>query len=178
MVYHLARRPWRIPLALSFALLFIAAFTIVTATPASAHYVYERGHTYASSTDCAWARSEVSHGNGGGYAQADVAADYRQWTPVGPIDCGNKLWTRPPGYLAVRAELYKWNASQSQWQICRDSGGYAYNPESAHSIYIYNYFGGYPPCGSGYYGTIAYSFEYNGDWHGGPMWSGFHWLPA
>ncbi len=34
-----------------------------------------------------------------------------------------------------------------------------------------------PPCGDGYYGTSGGGYvKTNGEWYGGYVWSGYHWL--
>jgi hypothetical protein len=162
--------------ASSVVVLCVLLVLAITGT-ASAHVVYGKGHTYRSSTDCSWSYSEVSHGGGGGYAKARTTADYKLSTPRGAYDCLDKYWHRPAGYLAVRWYLYKWIPASQQWAVCRYTR-WGYNSKSAHGLVSTWNFGSRPPCGSGYYGVVTSGWEKNGEWHGGTIWSGHHYLPA
>lgn len=145
---------------------------VVTAQPAAAHYVYEDVYVYASDADCTKVRSEISHGSGGGYSRTDVTAKY--YYPIIGIQCYTE-WSRPAGYIALRYTLLKWNGSS--WAVCAGIGWY-YNSVVAKKLTAsYNY-GTRPWCGSGYYGTMSDGYVYNGAWHGGSLWSGYHYLPA
>lgn len=156
----------RVILTLSFAM----ALVWTTAGAASAHYIYDSGITYASSNDCAYGYSETSHGTGGGYSKSYILAEYH----FSSADCA-VYWKRPVGYLAVAFDLYKWTGSS--WALCRYTNWY-YNSTDTSQFILYAYYGSSPPCGNGYYATYGGNFEYNGGWHGGWLWSGYHYLPA
>lgn len=148
---------------------------IGTAAPALAHYVYEEAYTYWSSDSCTWGRSETSHGSGGGYAQGDAEAHRGTRTIFfGTVECSLDF-DRPPGYLAVRWDWLYWTGSE--WAVCAYYD-WQYNSTTTHRMVLDYDFGSSPWCGSGYYGTSAGSSHYNGGWHGGYIWSGYHWLPA
>jgi hypothetical protein len=83
-------------------------------------------------------------------------------------------WTRPPGYIALLFQLYKWTGSQ--WAVCAGTSWF-YNSTSAKKLAGFYNYGSSPWCGAGYYGTLSYGFVWNGAWHGGPLWSGYHYLP-
>ncbi len=165
-------RSRRAPLLLGLAVAI--AMLGMTAQPAGAHYVYQKVVTYASDTTCSGERAETSHGGGGGYARADVYSWYSLWTPWGQIDCGSDF-PRPPGYLADAYDLYKWTGYE--WALCRYTAWY-YNGSQTHQFAIATNFGGYPPCGPGYYGTVGVGYVWNNAWYGGSSWSGYHYLPA
>lgn len=146
-----------------------------TATAAFAHYVYEDAEVW-NSTDghCLKVRSEISHGNGGGYVKVS-SHSYEKLLWM--IDCASP-WSRGPGYLAVRWNLLKW--SGSSWALCK-SVAWQYNQTTTNDFSSYKYYN--TPCGSGYYGTQGYGkVYYNSNWKpsstGGVMWSGSHYLPA
>lgn len=86
-------------------------------------------------------------------------------------DSWSRVVNKPPGYLAVRAMLNKWNGSA--WTVCRDTG-YIYNSVTTYGLGIgprYNRFG---ECGAGYYGNNSGTFVYHdGAWRGGTVWSGY-----
>ncbi|MFI2367006.1 hypothetical protein [Streptomyces sp. NPDC018833] len=148
-------------------------FTLVTATSANAHYVYEHVETWSNtdSSKCVYVRSEVSHGSRGGYTQSRVlAAD--DWGPT--LTC-IWPWERPAGYLATRYSYYK--KTSSGWSLCR-SIGWKYNTSTSNVLRASRDFGVYPPCGGGYYATRAWgSVYYSGEWRGtDSVWSGSHYI--
>ncbi|MGI5485045.1 hypothetical protein [Streptomyces lavendofoliae] len=147
----------------------------MTASPASAHYVYQGGWTYRTDYDCTAQRSEISHGRyGDGYSKSDVAAWER--TPIS--QCTYPSW-RPGGYIRTKAELWKWLPAQNRWSKCYQTGWF-YNTKTKQQISLQvTYKGGVKggKCGPGYYGTVAYGHQNNGGWHGGAIWSGYHYLP-
>ncbi|MER6632346.1 hypothetical protein ABT301_29705 [Streptomyces sp. NPDC000987] len=158
-----------------FALGISAASIMLTASPASAHYVYEGGWTYRTDYDCTANRSETSHGRyGDGYSRSDVAA----WeaSPIG--QCTYLSW-RPAGYIATKLVLYKWNSTKKKWAACYKSKWY-YNTKNKHKIDLRVTYknGGRGACGPGWYNTLAIGVQKNGDWHGGGIWSGNHYLPV
>lgn len=159
-----------------FAAFSFAAFvlTLISSSEAEAHTVYNRGNVYASSTNCTWSRADKSHGTGGGQHYAFTRSTYAQFTPWGDLHCGRN-WDRPPGYIAVKYNNLKWNGSR--WQLCTYTR-WIYNPVTRHYHQTRVNSGASPPCGRGYYGTMAFSSVYNGGWYGGRMWSGYHFLPA
>jgi hypothetical protein len=161
----------------------IVAATIVTfllgiVGPAQAHYVYAKGLVYGSSTDCTGSRSEISHGNGGGYAKTDTDALYLFIEPITgrQFHCIG-LWSRPGGYIASGISIWRYSGLKRVWYVCRDSG-YHYNTRSVYQYTLYWYLNAGAWCGNGHFGNMASSWAYNGQWHGGNLWSGYHLLPA
>jgi hypothetical protein len=137
-----------------------------------AHYVYEAGTLYLGDF-CVMARSEISHGSGGGYSKVDTNATKTQWTPIGDFECIGWLY-KPPGYLAASYHLMKWDGKQ--WGICYSSD-WSFNSKTASKQVIERDFGRTPPCGAGYYGTGGVSYvKDNNEWYGGGIWSGYHGL--
>ncbi|MBK3571609.1 hypothetical protein [Streptomyces sp. MBT62] len=148
---------------------------MMSAAPASAHYVYDGGWTYRTDYDCTANRSEISHGRyGDGYSRSDVAA----WEKSLIAQCTFPSY-RPGGYIKTRVHLYKWNSVKKKWTHCYSSPWYS-NTRNKHKIDLrvtYKGHGNGPGCGKGYYGTVAEGYVYNGGWHGGAIWSGYHYLP-
>lgn len=95
-----------------------------------------------------------------------------------PGSCSATLY-RPPGWLAVRFDVFKWTGSQ--WALCRSTdwqfggggdtrGGDIVYEQSAGASQFFSS----PPCGSGYYGTSARHLVWDGAaWQGGNTWSGY-----
>ncbi len=81
------------------------------AVPASAHYVYEEFYIYESHENCTWARSEISHGDGGGYRKVTVESSRQLNTWAGDYDCVQDKVV-PAGDIANRPVLYKWNGTK------------------------------------------------------------------
>jgi hypothetical protein len=156
-------------------------FTLGT-PDALAHYVYQSGWTYRTSFDCEWTYSEISHGvYHGGYSKVEgFSAQVNQVPPFWTNNYCGGGFNRPAGYLIDRAVLYRWNGSA--WAVCRDTG-WVYNSSNVAGFTIWDEWsvgdwGDPSPCGAGSYQTHGASFEYNGGWRGGWLWSGAHWLPA
>lgn len=146
-----------------------------TAGVAWAHFVFQKDYTFQSDSTCTLARSEASHGGGGGYSKSDVIG--RKQAPFGPwgsINCGADD-IRAAGQLALRFDWWKWTGSD--WAICAGTDWY-FNPNATWHYSIHWDYGASPWCGDGYYGTMTYAYNQNGGWQGGALWSGFHLLPA
>ncbi|MCW8384640.1 hypothetical protein [Streptomyces justiciae] len=157
----------------------LAAITsvLLTAAPASAHYVYEGGWTYRTQYDCTANRVETSHGKyNEGFSRSEVAAWEENWLG---FQCTFPS-SRPAGYIRTRIEFYKWNSSKKVWQLCWKNKGWWKNTRNAQQIDVGVRYknGGRGLCGAGWYGTTAHGHQYNGGWHGGAMFSGSHWLPV
>jgi len=156
---------------LAFVASLVVFFVVAGATAALAHYVYEQAEVWdGDGGRCLLVRSEISHGNGGGYSKGSDLT-YQQ---LGPQACLFE-WDRGPGYLRVRYNLLKWTGTQ--YGICK-SVDWVYNGSTANIMDVYTYWGTTPPCGTGIYGTATTGqVKYNGSWYGGRMWSGVHTLP-
>lgn len=154
----------------------LAVALVGGASPAAAHYVYDKLFTYRSSENCVENRSEASHGSGGGYARTDVWS----WNElslflIGTQSCG-WFYTRPSGYIRTAFDWYVYTSSG--WALCAYTPWY-YNTSSTDHMAISYDFGSSPWCGSGYYGTYGLGYVYHGSqWYGGGLWSGHHLLPA
>jgi hypothetical protein len=94
--------------------------------------------------------------------------------------CGAGL-TLPDGWAAVRLDLFKWNGSE--WLLCRGTnfkygatGVNQWGPWGPQEVFAYGFGGGNgppPACGTGWYGTVAYSWAWDGSqWRGGGVYSG------
>lgn len=96
--------------------------------------------------------------------------------------CGAGL-TLPNGWAAARLDVYKWTGTQ--WAVCSGtnwlygptgiSGGDVGGPVGPAQVFPW---GGSSVCGSGYYGTLAFAYVWDGAaWRGGGVWSGYEFVP-
>jgi hypothetical protein len=158
------KRPAAVFLAASLAALVVGA--------ASGHAIYQGGDTYTASDTCVTTNAAIDHGAyGWGYAAVGVESST---TLFWSIPCGWFL-DRPPGYLAVKWELYKWNGSA--WQLCNYIG-WEYNGSTTSHLSREKELAGYNICGYAYYGVFGGGYTYNGGWKGGWQWASYHYLPA
>ena len=131
------------------------------------HELHQDGFTYTSDHDCTWNRSEMSHGNGGGYSEARVAA--KKKNEFINLTCFNPFH-RPANHLKVKYKLYK--QSGSSWNLCAHTS-WTYNNYSTTELTIYTYHGASPVCGNGTYKTLSFGYlKNNNQWRGGSMTSG------
>ncbi|MGW6688750.1 hypothetical protein [Streptomyces sp. NPDC054961] len=152
---------------------------VATSTAAQAHYVYEKQITYVEIPEisdtpvCTEGRSEVSHGNGGGFSKSTVYSWTKDFDHL--VRCG---WERdvPAGWMASLEQIWKWNGME--WTVCFPTDWRFNNSTEAKgdfSLY-WNI-----PCGPGYYGVTSNGYVWDeefDEWRGGSVWSGFHELPA
>lgn len=164
-----------------FMLVLGLAFSLMlsTALLASAHSVYVEDWVYASDTNCTKGRSEVSHGDGGGYVRVDAGSWYYFDDPWFPHACGEAF---PRSAWKIRAKytfLIKDEAT-GNWNWCVNSEWY-YNQDTTSTFVIEDWPNGggpTPPCGNGNYATSGGAYvENGGTWYGEYVWAGQHWLP-
>lgn len=151
------------------------AFVLLAATPAAAHYVYQEGHVYRTNDLCVHERSEISHGDGGGYSRVDVSSTTYA-APGGTFPCALAL-EKPTNQIAAKIVVMAWNGSA--WYVCAETA-WLYNDYVGWQLIVYSRMIGHPWCGDGWYGTMGHGYVWNPptrDWKGGTMWSGNHWLP-
>lgn len=163
--------------------------------PASAHYVYQQGDVYDSSSfdQCIQVYAESSHGESGdGYMKGVVGA-YKSYDFNGQhYDCSyaetsgdyDGEWRRPSQNIEIRDEYFRLNnnpthnkAFPKDWSLCEYSDWYV-NGKTDYQITIAGEMQGPSACGNSYYGTLAAGKVNNGGWLGGTVWSGGHKLPA
>ncbi len=141
---------------------------------ALAHVKYEGGYVWENGNGkCLWDHAELSHGNGGGYAQSIARAVFETSTTLGDIECWED-WNRPAYYLGARNLLFKWR--NGGWNVCVN-GTWRYNEhrtdeKTKTSVYR-------TPCRRGTYANFGGGItNFDGAWRGGHMYSGSHTLPA
>lgn len=149
------------------------ALVLFGASPAAAHYVYEEAFTYRSNDLCVYDRSEVSHGDGNGYARVDIDASTVLATPSGAYPCAWGL-ERPAGYISAKIETYVWLGTY--WYLCAQTD-WVYNDTTTTELAIQARMIGQPICGESYYATNGVGYVWNNNWFGGAVWSGAHYLP-
>lgn len=169
------------------AILLAATAALFVVSPLVwAHYIYESGYTWENGAGkCLWARAEISHGNGGGYAKIDVSAWRENEQPggsVGPVgvggtseDCAD-LWTRLPGYLRQRNQLWY---HVHDWAICR-RGTWTYNTTNSYTMPLQErWYGTSPRCGNAWYTNVGGTGVYfDSAWKKGYVISGCHIRPG
>lgn len=141
---------------------------------------------------CVHGYAETSHGKtGDGYMKGSVATwkSYTTSTSSGPVtdDCSYEdngaEWYRPSTNLAIRDFYYRLNNNPGDksfpknWSLCEYSDWF-YNQKSTYKLTIAGEMHGPADCGNGYFGTLSSDWTNNGNWIGGPVWSGGHKLPA
>ncbi|WP_205324414.1 hypothetical protein [Glycomyces sp. YM15] len=149
------------------------ALVLFGASPAAAHYVYEEAFTFRSNDLCVFDRSEISHGDGNGYARVDIDASTVLSTPSGSYPCAWGL-ERPRGYISAKIQTYVWLGTY--WYLC-DETNWVYNDTTSTDLAIQARMIGQPICGPGYYATNGVGYVWNNAWYGGAVWSGAHYLP-
>lgn len=140
-----------------------------SASAALAHYVYEHGNVWENGIGkCLEGRSEISHGNGGGYTAADGQAE-KEFLDV---HCTAEM-EMAPYYLRAANTLYKGSS------LCATTS-YRYNTTTDSRVKATNSWN--TPCGGGSYENRAkIDIYYDGAWRGSsgnPLRSGYHTLPA
>lgn len=163
------RHKWII-VALTICLIF------VTSPPVNAHYVYENEWAYRSDRGhCVRERSEISHGDGGGYSKVDAIISHYWYFDDKHIPCGLSKY-KSAGEILIKWDLMKWNASRAEWHHCRVIDSVS-NRTRTYKFVVYAYYGAYADCGTGWYGTWGSAKVWNGrTFKGGRVWSGPHWL--
>jgi len=149
------------------------------APTAEAHYIKtSNAEVGATGNFCLLGTSEISHGDGGGYAMigsASYAAD-PGWVPC---------YFRNPNWIyqhALSVVVYYWSPYQ-RWEPCFGSQWFIYNGEVARTLSWQLHLA----CGSSWYTTVGYIYGRNGsndNWAGNGVLSGsesgtyYHFLPA
>jgi hypothetical protein len=135
--------------------------------------------TYKGVQDCTYINAETDRSQSNkdmGFGKAQVQA----WMSSAAGACQQRN-QQPPGYLAVRADLMKWDPSHSVWQLCRTSGQVVNTTTSNQLETSVSGQAASMPCGIGWYGTTAGGWQYSTathTWRGGTVWSGPHWFGA
>ncbi|MGW4800090.1 hypothetical protein ACWEPC_47505 [Nonomuraea sp. NPDC004297] len=151
---------------------------MVIAVPAQAHVVDESAWLYRSDNLCGLITSEVSDGNGYGYAKVETNMSTKfWWAPY-------KVWLYctsatgvPAGRILLRYEYLVFSFYSQTWGVCMQTDWY-WNTSSASRWRVSTNFGGYPPCGEAWYATLGFGLVSPGDGHyyGGTLASGNHWF--
>lgn len=172
----LARRAQRrAPIRARWLIIVLAMGVLVPATPASAHVVYGESVVAQGQGACEYAYSEISHGDGSGYAQ--IAMQTRSLSPSW-LPCG----ARDPNWVFQHAMLgiiYFWS-SAGQWEPCFGSEWMIQNDKQSSWR---SWSGLAWQCGTGWYTTDGYLYfrtGSNAEWLGGYQPSGhgdvyYHW---
>lgn len=154
----------------------------VAAQPASAHAPSATGVIYNNTANagiCVRSTAVTSY---------DHTAENSSFTAttlagIGGDTC-NVVTLFPPGQVAVRLYVQKWNASTSTWVTCR-STPYVYNTSTDYRVSTtLNLSPRWPNCdgtandGPGYFRTRALSYAWDGDaWRGGGFNAPWHKMP-
>lgn len=148
--------------------------TAVTTQPASAWTWSPRVTVYNGPGLCVQGEAGIDHRQPGVFSGNIAYANTYAFSE----GCGVGL-TKPNGTAAVRLDVYKWTGSS--WAICLGTdwkygatGTDQFGPWGPQEGFSY---GGASSCGPGYYGTLAYSYIWDGSaWRGGSIWSGYEFV--
>lgn len=160
----------------------LASSSVIVATqgPALAHYVYEKHLVWETDTKCIHSRSEISHGDGAGFAKTDTRSlNHFNYDFAG--NCGSRDPV-PAGWIAGQVNILVYlggGGGNNGWYLCRNYGGaWDYNTRKVSEMWtaLKPYMDD-PPCGARTYGNMSYSYgRHNNEWVGGGLWSGQHYL--
>jgi len=79
--------------------------------------------------------------------------------------------------------LLKWEPDVNLWATCEQTDWVYSQSDGEFQVIVDEEWGSAAPCQPGYYGTYGVGFQWSydtsqtGSWHGGSLWSGYHWLP-
>lgn len=170
---------FRLTLKAAFCTVVALLMTAVWTQPANAWTWATRVTVYNGSGLCVQGDAGIDHLRPGTFSGNLAYANTYALTQ----GCGTGL-SRPDGWAAARAVVYRWNGSA--WAVCRASdwkygatgqaGGEfpgPWGPEQAFN------WGGWQACGPGYYGTLASAYVWDGSaWRGGGVWSGYEFASS
>jgi hypothetical protein len=147
-------------------------FTVSIGTPAQAWTFSAWTTVYNGADMCVQGEAGIDHVRPGLLSGNLAYAGTLALTP----GCGRGLANR---FAAIRLDVFRWNGAT--WQVCR-STDWTYGTTSVDQwgptgpSQAFDYGGAV--CGSGFYGTMAYPFVWDGtQWRGGAVWSGTEQLP-
>lgn len=150
-----------------------SALAAVTVPKAAAHEIGGSSYAYRSNDLCVRVISLQSH-------DLTVITSGGVESERGSIGLGgfnfDCAWSfeRPPGYIWLYWNLWKWSAPQGQWIVCAGAGWYKNGQPSSYMSYSRRSQNG--ACGPGAYGSMFDGWVLNGQWYGGGVWSGYEWL--
>ena len=161
----------------------MTCIAVLTATGASAHYVYYRDIVWSNDYWCTSAYAEISHGQfNKGYLDASTEAKHDFETPYGTYNCQWRS-SRPAEWLKVKAVVFKYDAAAKKWGVCAWTD-YKFNAKPATTVGVKHHFAR-TYCSKGWYRTQARSYmKVNGKWQGGRIYSNGstpssgHYLPV
>lgn len=165
----------RITWSIRFALTLVFGLSLMLGSPDEARAARNAGYTDSGGPQCVYNWSSIHRPwySRAAYARGGVrslVADNGSYCPIG-------VWrSRPPGYLALR--LYVWKYNSGNEFVCRNTS-WLYNSSATSRLGRSKFMGTRynTACGRGYYGTVAHGYVYNdGRWQGGYMWSGWKYL--
>ena len=157
--------------------LFIVSILAVGSQIAYAHYVYNDGYTYETTTlPCVWNYSEISHGSGYGYAKSKVSSSKALDLPdpLPDLHC-HVAFDRPAHHIRAKVQVVHLPPGQTTWELCYNPA-FSYNQSTTFTFTSSKTFSQSNWCGAGTYGTWAFGEVKNNGWYGGELWSGTHTL--
>ena len=138
------------------------------AQPASAHAPSTTKMVYTGGSVCVIATSQITANHTTGELSASASTSFRVYSGR---DCAT-IDVLPPGHIAVRYHLQKWNGSA--WASCRSTGWVLNSGAWNYELMVSNPHGP-APCGRGHYRTQGSSLVWNGStWVGGSVESPSH----
>lgn len=147
-------------------------FTVSTASPAQAWTFSGWVTVYNGADLCVQGQAGIDHLRPGISSGNLAYAGTHALTAGCVAGLGNR-------YAAVRLDVFRWNGVA--WQVCRATD-WTYGITTADQgvptgpSQTFDYGGAV--CSSGNYGTMAYSYVWDGtQWRGGTVWSGYEFVP-
>jgi hypothetical protein len=146
------------PVVAGLATLLLA---LLVTQPASAHAPSTTKMVYLGGSLCVINKSQLTANHTTGELSAFASTNVRVYTG-GNCDTIDVF---PPGHIAVRYDLQKWNGSA--WDTCRSTGWVLNSGAWNWEVTVSNSHGP-SPCGRGYYRTKGTSLVWDGSaWQGG-----------
>ncbi len=150
----------------------VVALIIASAPGAWAHTVSNSAYPYRSAADCHYGESLIDHGT----QNRGFSYNLRRSLQGGSASQCSAQFLRPAGSLRISTVVEKQLPNQT-WATCFESS-VAYNGGQAWEL-AQAYQGFVTACGAGNYRVRARGAHYfQGEWRGGAVFSGQHYLNA
>jgi hypothetical protein len=141
---------------------------VLVAQPASAHAPSTTKMVYMGGSLCVINKSQITANHTTGELSASASTSFRVYSGG---NCST-IDVLPPGHIAVRYDLQKWNGSA--WESCRSTGWVLNSGAWNYEVTVSTPHGP-APCGRGHYRTQGSSLVWNGSaWVGGSAESPSH----
>lgn len=159
-----------------FSLCLAVLFLLSNNSAASAHFIKTHDTVWEEFGKCAKMTTEISHGQGGGFFEAEVAMTKPLSFGPDQVEC-YRPWEFAPGRLKLRIKILKWDSSERKYTLCARSTWVTANENASKLQFDLNF--AEALCGPGAYKSRAVvKFKKNGVWIKETLDAGPHYLPA